>query len=121
MVVVFPAPLGPRNPNTSPGFTLKLIPATESTGALGYRLTRSETSTATAFSEPITLSVRPTSTGSRIHRQADGGDELSAAPAVATLTLRRGSGRGKEHDPADRGHRHGHRHRLIEITGCLHR
>ncbi len=47
MVVVLPAPLGPRKPNTSPRRTRKLTPASESTGALGYRLTRSATSTAT--------------------------------------------------------------------------
>jgi hypothetical protein len=28
MVEVFPAPLGPRNPKTSPFFTVKLIPST---------------------------------------------------------------------------------------------
>ncbi len=48
MVVVLPAPLGPRKPKTSPCRTWKLTPASESFGALGYRLTRSVTSTATA-------------------------------------------------------------------------
>ena len=46
MVVDLPAPLGPRKPNTSPSRTWKLTPASESTGAFGYRLARSATSTA---------------------------------------------------------------------------
>ena len=46
MVVVLPAPFGPRKPNTSPRWTSKLTPASESFGAFGYRLTRSATSTA---------------------------------------------------------------------------
>ncbi len=46
MVVVLPAPLGPRKPKTSPRRTWKLTPASESVGAFGYRLTRSATSTA---------------------------------------------------------------------------
>ncbi len=46
MVVVFPAPLGPRNPKTSPLRTWNVTPANESAGAFGYRLTRPATSTA---------------------------------------------------------------------------
>src|ERR1700749_1962240 len=42
MVVDFPAPFGPRNPVTTPGFTTKLSP---STAALSpYRLVRPSTS-----------------------------------------------------------------------------
>ena len=46
MVVVLPAPFGPRKPNTSPWWTSKLTPASESFGAFGYRFTKSVTSTA---------------------------------------------------------------------------
>src|SRR3954467_11178300 len=46
MVVVFPAPLGPSRPNTSPGDAAKDTPSTALTGDFGYRLTRSIVSTA---------------------------------------------------------------------------
>ena len=45
-VVVFPAPLGPSRPKTSPGEAAKDTPSTAFTGDFGYRLTRSRTSTA---------------------------------------------------------------------------
>src|SRR5688572_19272070 len=46
IVVDLPAPFGPSRPKISPGATSKLIPSTALTGAFGYRLTRSFTSTA---------------------------------------------------------------------------
>src|SRR5205823_14591584 len=45
-VVVFPAPLGPSRPNTSPSRIAKDSPSTALTSRLGYRLTSSTTSTA---------------------------------------------------------------------------
>src|SRR5260370_15923533 len=46
MVVVLPAPLGPRSAKNSPASTRRLIPSTALNFALRYRLTRSRTSTA---------------------------------------------------------------------------
>jgi len=40
MVVVLPAPLGPRSPKISPGATSKLTPSTALVLALAYCLTR---------------------------------------------------------------------------------
>jgi hypothetical protein len=45
-VVVFPAPLGPSRPKTSPRDAVKDTPSTAFTDDFAYRLTRSTTSTA---------------------------------------------------------------------------
>src|SRR5215212_1910123 len=63
IVVVLPAPLGPRRPKISPSWTSKLTPRAAST--LPYRLWRSRTMTLAAMLFQTITGPRPRASGRR--------------------------------------------------------